>query len=134
MRRDARSITTSPDIVRHIDGLTEANFNLLTTLVPWLDANEKAQRRFRSLVIRKLTRIEATVSLLFVGQEAQKQMLLKDHSYDPAKLEAEAKVAEQFISDQSEAAGLDTIRYIYSEDPVPEHRHDRRRKWWGWEI
>jgi hypothetical protein len=40
-----RSITTSPEIVRHIDGLTEANFKLLTRLISWLDPNEKAQLR-----------------------------------------------------------------------------------------
>jgi hypothetical protein len=55
MRRNAKSITTSPEIVRHIEGLTEANFNLLTKLVPWLDANEQAERRFRNAVIGSLS-------------------------------------------------------------------------------
>jgi hypothetical protein len=129
-----RSITTSPEIVKHIDGLTEANFNLLTKLISWLDANEKAQRRFRSAVIHKLTRIESAISLVLVGQEVQSQATLKHHGYDADKLQESAKSAEEFISNQSEATGLKMIRYIYSEDPVPEPRHDRRRRWWGWEI
>ena len=129
-----RSITTSPEIVRHIDGLTEANFKLLTMLIPWLDANKKTERKFRSAVIHKLTRIEAAISLLLVGQEAQSQGVLKHYGYDADKLDEAAKWAEEIISRQSESAGLKMMRYIYSEDPVPEPRHDRRRRWWGWEI
>jgi hypothetical protein len=129
-----RSITTSPEIVWHIDGLTEANFNLLTMLIPWLDARWKEERKFRNAVIGKLTRIESALSLVLMGNEAQTQMMLKNHSFDGEKLEADAKAAEEFISNQSEAAGMKIIRYIYSQDPVPEPRHDRRRRWWGWEI
>lgn len=33
MRKNARSITVSPEIVGHIDGLTEANFTLLKGLI-----------------------------------------------------------------------------------------------------
>ena len=129
-----RTITTSPEIVRHIDGLTEANFKLLTELIPWLDAKKKSERRFRIAVIHELTRIDAAVSLLLVGQNAQSQGILKRYGYDADKLEEEAKWADEYISNQSSAAGLRAIQYIYSEDPVPEPRHDRRRRWWGWEI
>ena len=134
MRRNARSITTSPEIVRHIDGLTEANFKLLTMLIPYLDADKKPERRFRIAVIQELARIESAISLVLVAQNAQSQMLLKDHSYNAEKLEEDAKKDEELISKQSESAGLNMIRYIYREDPVPEPRHDRRRRWWGWEI
>ena len=129
-----RTITTSPVIVRHIDGLTQANFNLLTMLIPWLDANKKTERKFRSAVIHELARIESAISLVLVGQEAQSQSWLKQHGYDADKLEDAAKWAEEVISKQSEPAGLNMMRYIYREDPVPEPRHDRRRRWWGWEI
>jgi hypothetical protein len=129
-----RSITTSPEIVKHIDGLTEANFKLLTNLISWLDANEKAQRRFRAAVTRKLTRIDAALSLVFVGLEAQSQGILRHHGYDADKLQESAKAAEEFIKNQSHEAGMKMIRYIYTEDPVPEPRHDRRRRWWGWEV
>ena len=134
MRRNARSITTSPEIVRHIDRLTEANFKLLTMLIPYLDASKRPERRFRIAVIQELARLESAISLLLVGQNAQSQMLLKNHSYDAEKLEEDAKETEELISRQSESAVLPMMRYIYREDPAPEPRHDRRRRWWGWEI
>ena len=132
MRRNARSITTSPDIVRHIDGLTEANFKLLTRLIEWLAENEKRQGKYRFAVIHRLARIEAAISLILVGQQAQTQS--KPPFYYADKLEEDARTAEEFISNQSEQVGSKIIRYIYGEDPAPETRHDRRRKWWGWEI
>ena len=117
MRRNARSITTSPEIVRHIDGLTEANFNLLTQLIEWL------------AMINRLTRVEAAISLILVGQQAQTQS--KPPWYQADKLEEDARWAEECIARQSEQAGMKMIRYIYGKDQAPEPRHDRRRKWWG---
>ena len=132
MRRNCKSLTTSPEVVQHIDGLTEANFHLLTKLVPWLDANEKVQRRFRFAMVHRLTRMEAAISLLLVGQQAQTQS--KPPFYHADKLEKDAKAAEEFISNQSDQVGLKMLRYIYGEDQAPEPRRDRRRRWWGWEI
>jgi len=114
--------------------LTEANFKLLTMLIPWLDANKKTERKFRNAVIHEVTRIESTISLLLVGQEAQSQAMLRQYGYDADKLDESMKWADVVISKHSECAGMKMIRYIYSEDPVPEPRHDRRRRWWGWEI
>jgi hypothetical protein len=52
------------------------------------------------------------------------------------KLKQDAKWAEECITRQSEQEGIKMIQYIYGKDraPAPEPRHDRRRKWWGWEI
>jgi hypothetical protein len=132
MRRNCKSITTSPEIIKNIAAHTEANFNLLTKLMPWMDANEKVQRRFRYAVNHKLTRIEAAISLLRVGQQIQMQA--KRMAYFEDKLEEDARSAEEFISNQSEAAWPKMIRYIHGESQSPEVRHDRRRKWSGWEI
>lgn len=132
MRRNFKSITTSPEIIKKIAAHTEANFNLLTKLMPWLDANELVQRRFRYAVINKLTRIEAAIALVLVGQQAQMQA--KRMEYFADKLEEDAKAADEFISKQSEAAGLNMIRYIHEESQSPEVCPDRRRKWSGWEI
>ena len=85
-------------------------------------------------MIHELARIESAISLVLVGQEAQSQSWLKQHGYDADKLEDAAKWAEEVISKHSESAGLNMMRYIYREDPAPEPRHDRRRRWWGWEI
>jgi hypothetical protein len=132
MRRNARSITTSPDIVRHIDGLTEANFKLLTQLIEWLAGNEKQHTKYRMAMINRLTRVEAALSLILVGQQAQTQS--QQPWYQMDKLEQDAKWAEEFIARQSEQTGMKLIQYIYGKDKAPEPRHDRRRKWWGWEI
>jgi hypothetical protein len=132
MRRNCKSITTSPEIVKHIDGLTEANFNLLTRLIEWLAANEKAQRKSRLAEIGILTKIDAAISLLLVGQQAQTQS--KPPLYFADKLKEGAKDAEEFISNQSKQVVLKLLRYIYGEDRAPAPRRDRRRKWHGWEI
>lgn len=132
MRRDAKSITTSPDIVKHIEGLAEATFKLLTRLIQWSAENEKRQRRYRYAVIHRLTQMEAAISLILVEQQAHVQ---RRHSYfNDDKLREQAKAAEEFISKQSHQQGMNIITYIYGEDPAPEPRHDRRRGWWGWEI
>ena len=70
------------------------------------------------------------VSLILVAQEAQTQS--KPPSYLPDKLEEAAKQAEELIARQSEQVGMKMIRY--GKEQAPEPRHDRRRKWWGWEI
>jgi len=132
MRRNARSITTSPEIVRHIDGLTEANFKLLTQLIEWLAGHEKQHTKYRVAMINRLTRVEAAISLILVGQEAQTQS--KPPWYQPDKLHEGARQAEEFIARQSDQVGMKMIRYIYGKDQAPEPRHDRRRRWWGWEI
>ena len=132
MRRNARSITTSPEIVRHIHGLTEANFNLLTRLIEWLDGHEKQHTKYRIAMVNRLTRVEAAISLILVGQRAQIQS--KPPWYQADKLKEDAKWLEECIARQSEQEGMKMIQYIYGKEPVPERRPDRRRRWWGWEI
>ena len=132
MRRNAKSITTSPEIVKHIDGLTEANFQLLTKLVPWLNENERVERKFRYVMLHKLTRIETAISLLLAGHQAQTQR--RPPYFRADKLKEDAQAAEEFIESQSQQAGIKMMQYIYGEDQRPEPRHDGRRKWSGWEI
>ena len=133
MRKNSKSITTSPEIITQIAELLKMNFSLLTKLVPWLDEHEKAQRKFRSAVIGYLSRIEATASLIHVGQMAQTQ---RPQSHDKGKLDESAKSAEEFMSKQSLKKGVAVVKYIYKETPTEAEtdRHDRRRKWTGWEI
>ena len=132
MRRNARSITTSPEIVRHIEGLTEANFNLLSRLIEWLDGHEKQHTKYLMAMINRLTRVEAAISLILVGQQAQTQS--KPPWYEADKLEKNARRAEEFIASQSEQVGMKMIRCIYGKEQASEPRHDLRRRWWGWEI
>ena len=132
MRRNAKSVTTSPEIVRHIHGLTEANFKLLTQLIEWLAGHENLQAKYRLAMIHRLTRAEAAISLILVGQQAQTQS--KPPWYQADKLEEDARWAEECIARQSEQMGAKMIQYIFGKDQSPEPRHDRRRKWSGWEI
>ena len=112
--------------------MTEANFNLLTRLIEWLTGHEEQHTKYRMAMINRLTRVEAAVWQVLLGQEAQ--MLSKPPWYMPDKLEEAAKGAEESIARQSEQAAMKMIRYIYGNEQAPEPRHDRRRKWWGWEI
>lgn len=131
MRRNAKSITTSPEIVKHIDGLTEANFNLLTRLITWLDENEKRQRKFMNCVLIRLSKIE---TMLIEVQGCQ----VADY-WSPGKV-TDGKRAEYLnelearMNLGSQQMGLKMIRYIYGKDPTAESRHDRRRRWSDWEI
>jgi hypothetical protein len=131
MRKNRKPITTSPEIVTNIAELSKMNFNLLTRLVHWLDANEKAQKKFRYAVIGSLTKIEATTSLLLVGQMAQTQ---GPQWIDKDKLDKAAKAADEFISKQSLEKGVAVVKYIYKETPPEAASIDRRRKWTDWEI
>jgi len=131
MRRNRKSITTSPEIVTNVAELSKMNINLLTKLVHWMDANEKAQRKFRYAVIGSLSRIEATTSLLLIGQMAQTQ---GPQWYDKDKLDESAKAADEFILKQSLEKGVAVVKYIYTETPPEPASRDRRRKWTGWEI
>lgn len=132
MRRNAKSITTSPEIVKHIDGLTEANFKLLTRLIEWLAGHEKQHTKYRVAMVNRLTRVEAAISLILVGQLGLQQG--KAEWYRADKLEADSKWAEDFISQKGDRAGMAMLRYIYGKEKEPEPRFDRRCRWWGWEI
>lgn len=131
MRRNVKSITTSPEIIETIAGLTRANFEMHTKLIPWLAANEEAQRRFRNVVISKLLRIEAYIALLYPPIMAHNQSV---KWYDPEKLMKNAKAAEEFITTQTYGAGLQIMQEIHRQEPKAATRHDRRKRWHGWEI
>ena len=109
-------------------------FDLQTKLIHWLAANEEAQRKFRTVVINKLCRIEAKTSLLLVGQMAEQQM--KTHFYYQDKLDADAKDTDEHITQTALKEVTSILSYIYKQEPKVEasHRPDRRKKWHGWEI
>jgi hypothetical protein len=132
MRKNCKSITTSPEIITNIAELSKMNFDLLTKLVPWLDASEKTQQKFQSAVLGKLSRIEAAISILLVGQMAQTQG--QRPIYNEEDLEKDAKAAEEFISKQALEGSLAIVKYIFKERATESAPHDRRRKWHGWEI
>jgi hypothetical protein len=131
MSRKRRSITTSPEIIETIAERTKMTFDLQTRLIQWLDANEKAQRKFRMAVLIRLAKIETTLTEVQGAQLAD--------FWAPGRVSDEQrtkylKEVEERVSRGSELLGLKMVRYIYGETEMPEGRHDRRRKWWGWEI
>ncbi|MFZ0826692.1 MAG: hypothetical protein WAO02_04640 [Verrucomicrobiia bacterium] len=132
MRRNCRSITTSPEIVKHIDGLTEANFNLLTRLIGWLAENEKRQEKYRTAVLIRLAQIESMLTQVQGCQLAEywpPTARITDEQRDQYLKEVESRTAVS-----SEYLLSKMVRYIYGDDPIPEVRHDRRKKWHAWEI
>jgi hypothetical protein len=132
MRRKYQSTSSPADASLNTAALTKANFELLTKLIPKLAASERLQEKFRFAVIHQLTRLEAAVSLLLVGQEAAK--LSNPPFVQAEKLREAARETEEFIAQQSQKTGLKVIHFLYDEDAAPERRRDRRRRWWGWEI
>lgn len=107
-------------------------FDLQTRLIQFLAANEKAQRKFRTAVLIRLAQIEAMLTQV---QGCQ----LADYWPPTAKITDEQR--EQYLKEvESQTAASSEyllskmVRYIYGDDPVPEIRHDRRKKWHGWEI
>ncbi len=111
--------------------LSKMNFNILTQLVPWLDANEKGQRKFRTAVLIRLAKIETMLTEVQGCQLAQ--------CWPPGRVTEEQRKnylqeLEERVSNASERLGLKMVRYIYGESGEANIPHDRRRKWSNWEI
>jgi hypothetical protein len=107
-------------------------FDLQTRLIQWLDANEKAQRKFRIAVLIRLSKTETMLTEIQGAQLADfwsPGTRISDEQRDKY-----LKEVEERVSRNSEQLGLKMVRYIYGENEMPERRHDRRRKWHGWEI
>jgi hypothetical protein len=60
-------------------------------------------------------------------------MCRKDRANDELQQEFLREVEEQ-ISTASERCGMKMIKYIYDDSESKPDHHDRRRRWWGWEI
>ena len=132
MGRHRNSITSSPKIIESIAERTKMTFDLQTGLIQWLDANEKAQRKFRMVILSRLSKIEAMLTVIQGAQLADfwsPEKRITDEQRDKYVQEVEERVSRK-----SELLGLKMVRYIYGETEMPERRHDRRRKWFGWEI
>jgi hypothetical protein len=98
---------------------------LLPKLALAVAANEEAQRKFRTAVMIKLSRIETMVSMIQGGQ------IVESQGWRPVyaeKAKKEAQVAEEFISQKSNELGLAMVNYIYGESEVPGTRSKARRK------
>jgi hypothetical protein len=132
MTRKRRSITTSPEIIDTIAELTRMTLDLHTRLIHFLMTNERAQRKFRTAVLLSLSKIETMVLMIHGAQIADAH--LRNPHCDKEKMNKNAEDAEAYISQKSNELGMAMVKYIYRDDPIPEVRRDRRKKWHDWEI
>lgn len=107
------------------------NQKLLVQLAVAVAANGTTERKFRNAVLIKLSEIQTTVTHVHGAQLAE--MCRKDRATE-AQQETFFREVQERVSAASEQAGLKMIRYIYGETEAEVERHDKRRKWWGWEI
>lgn len=103
--------------------------DLLQQLALAAATNEKAQRRFRSVVLVTLSKIETTVKLIHGAQIVEAN----------GRRESEgvirySKDAEEFISQAARKQGLAMMGYIYGAEDESATRTGRKGKWSEWEI
>jgi len=113
---------------------THMMFQLIPQLVEWLHAKDEQQRKFRSSVIGLLSKLESQVTMIQGGQIADTHM---QGRFNEEKMSKHAKEAEEYISQRSQTLGLEILKSIYKEAKKPATKvayHDRRQKWYGWEI
>ena len=135
MRKYIQTSKELTELLNKTAALTHANFEMLTKLVPWLDAHNVEQRKFRNVVLNKLQRIEGMAQQLLLGQLAEQQG--KKLWFTKEKLVENLEAAEEFIRKTSEDQFLNILKYIYVKKPETVEQNaprDRRKKWHGWEI
>jgi hypothetical protein len=108
--------------------------DLLIGLANALAANEEVQRRFRIVVLQRLSRIETAVESVHGLQIVQGQDWQPGFEEKARKL---ARDTEEFISKRSHKLGIEMIKYIYGgSEPTARSRpvRGRRLRWSDWEI
>jgi len=110
---------------------TRMIYELLPKLALAVAANEEAQRKFRTAVLIRLSKIETMLT------EVQGCQLVQ--CWPPGRVSDEQRdkylqEVEERVSRTSEQLGLKMVRYIYGESREAIMPHDRRRKWFDWEI
>ncbi len=131
MKRHRYSSTASPDLLKSNVEIARMNLSLLSKLVPWLDANEKTQRKFWNAVLVRLSRIETLATMIHGAQIAEGH--LRNH-HNEEKIKEHTDGAEIYIAEKSNELGVNMVKYIYGKSEGVSKPHDRRRKWTGWEI
>ena len=105
------------------------NLELLEQLMRTIAMNERAQRRFRFIVLAAISKIQTTVQMICGAQIAE--------AYDCVGSEAmtkHAQATEDYISRESEKLGLAMVNFIHGESREIGPRRGRRRQWSDWEI
>ena len=84
--------------------------DLLAELALAVAANERAQRRFRTAALIRLSKIETMVKMVHGAQIAGAQM---SEACAEERIKEHASAAEVFISQQSKSLLLGSVKYIY---------------------
>jgi hypothetical protein len=134
MKRNRNSTGLSADPITITAERTRMMHELLPKLALAVAANEKTQHKFTAAVLIRLAKIETVVTDILGAQLAKNSEAWPLNRLNEEQLDKYFQDVEERISRCSEALGLKMVRYIYGENERPEGRHDRRRKWWGWEI
>lgn len=120
---------------RHSPAKIEESVRLIAEVVKALAetvaANEKHQRRFRIAAALRLARIEA---ILFDVQGKQLADSLRAEKVTKEELAKFARDIHKRFSKRSHDVLIEMVKFIYDGDQPPLPRHDRRRRWSGWEI
>ena len=104
---------------------------LLPKLVLAVAANEEVQRKFRTAVLIRLSKIETMLTEVQVCQLAEFWPQGKVTDEQRAKYIQEA---EERGSSGSKQLLLKMVRYVYGPSEEAFVPHDGRRKWSGWQI
>ena len=114
MRNRRSKNTGSPETITGIAEATAERVRLggelLQVLAKAVADNEKAQRRFRTAVLIRLSKIETMVQMIHGGQIAE---LHRSKPGSEEKIDEHTKAAEEFISKHSDELGLKMVKYIY---------------------
>jgi hypothetical protein len=105
------------------------SLDILQRIALAVAANEKAQRRFRTAMLIRVSRIETMVQMIHGAQIAQ--------THDCVRSEQMAKhvtAAEEYISQASEKLTLAMVKFIYDETVETGAPRGRKRQWSDWEI
>jgi hypothetical protein len=98
---------------------------LLHHLALAVGANERAQRRFRTAVLIRLSRIESIVEMILGAQIAHGHKLQPGYE---EKVHEQARGADAFISLKSKELFLAMVKHLHEETP-PSRKRGRVRTW-----
>ncbi len=71
--------------------------------------------------------------LMIQGVQIAEAHMRKPH-LDEEKIRENCEYTDAFISKNSEELCAAMVKYIYGKSKEANAPHDRRRKWYGWEI
>ena len=104
---------------------------LLPKLALAVAANEATQRKFRTVVLIELAKIEATLTQI---QGCQLAKFWDVGGISDEQRTKHLEEVEEQISSKTIQLSVRLAEYIYEDKKAVILPQDRRRKWSGWEI